>query len=529
MTVRLFWFLLPLVGCNGILGQVPARPTLSIGPCFIWAEQGTQVDVPFTVDRTNVQRLTVHATSLPEGVTATDVVLASDASSGTLTLTASSAATLGATSSAIIQLLEATQVDDEAPLMVGVSGAPGTLDTTWGGTGVVKLPPLVNPTSNYVVDVDSQGRIVVAGTLVISDSDVRIVIARYNTDGALDDTFGDDGASSRLGYTVFNPGWATQSTFSTTPVAVRVDSEDRIVVANTRGAGHCYAELGRWTASGAQDQDFKRFSTFEMNGTQFCGAAADLTIQPDGQIVLLAYWNFHDGMESLVQILDASDGSPTGTYHLVLDPSGTLTDQRMTQMVAVAVDDRGGFVMGGRQYSGTNWAGSGPGFGVIARLGDDGQRDASFGKNAYASWDSSVASMFYDVAIDPISKSIFGVGENEDASLATIARLDGTTGQPAGFGQKTLVTCPGGTGSVLTQVMFDCHDRIVATGPCGKDNVGYIASVRMSTDGVMDASWGTSGMSLVPGNSRGAKLGADGRLYVVGENDFTGAVWRLWP
>jgi hypothetical protein len=106
-------------------------------------------------------------------------------------------------------------------------------------------------------------------------------------------------------------------------------------------------------------------------------------------------------------------------------------------------------------------------------------------------------------------------------------RVRASSGQPAGFGQLPLDVCPGGTAQDLTQVMVDCRSRIIATGPCPKDGLAHIATVRTSIDGVVDTQFGAGG--LVQGNPRGAKLAPDERIYVVGDSDTTAAIWRFWP
>jgi uncharacterized delta-60 repeat protein len=492
----------------------------------VWVPQSSQTDVPFSVNRTFAGALTVHATSLPDGVTAKDVVLSGDEASGSLTLVASSASTLAATSDTTIELLENAQVDDQATITVGVSGLPGTLDTTWGKSGVVTLPPLGNPTSGYVLDVDSHGRVVYASTLVSSNSDVDIVIARYNTDGSLDTTFGD----KQSGYTLYWPLTSANDKVPTEPLGLRVDSQDRIVMTDSRydpAQLLCATDVRRFTASGAIDTSFPYYER-TVNGTGFCGAPAGLTILPSGEIVVLAnYWDAN-GMEALLQLFDPSSGAPTTTYHLELLTGSSSSNQHLTQMFDFAVDDRGGFVLGGRLYSGSGWVPTNaPIYGAIARVGADGQRDNSFATNAYTTYDPSVSQIFWHVAIDPASKDIIGVGENADETHAVIVRLDGTTGQPAGFGQLPLDVCPGGTAQDLTQVMVDCRSRIIATGPCPKDGLAHIATVRTSIDGVVDTQFGSAG--LVQGNPRGAKLAPDERIYVVGDSDTTAAIWRFWP
>lgn len=527
MTVRFpVWLLLSFTGCNCILGQEPPRPTLSMCNCIVWVPQGSHVDLPFTVNRTSSGPLTVHATSLPAGVTASDVTLANDESSGALTLSASSTATLGATSAATFELVEAAQIDDEATLTVGVSGVPGTPDTTWGNGGVVTLPLGDCPTANYVVDIDSQGRILAGGTCVESDTVVDLLIARYLPDtGALDTTFG----AQHVGYVLPYPGPSVNNEEATYPVGLRVDAQDRIVMANARDdpQQHAIAEVRRWNANGVADT-FHIYSD-QVNGTGYSGVPSGLVLQPDGQIVLLADWHCDGGLETLLQTL-ANDGAPESTDHITL-VSGTLSSQHFTEMLDVALDDRGGFVLGGRQYDGANWvAGNGPINGAIARVGADGLRDMSFGTNAYVSYDPTFTTIFWHVTIDPTSKDIFAVGADSSETHGSLVRLDGTTGQPSGFGQMTLDACPGGTSQALTQVMVDSRSRIVATGPCAKDGVANIGNARVSFDGALDTHYGSAGgVGLTPGNPRGAKLAADDRLYVVGEIDGAAAVWRFWP
>jgi hypothetical protein len=493
--------------------------------CIVWVPQGSHVDVPFTVNRTSDGPLTLHATALPDGVTANDVTLANDESSGAITLTASSSATLGEMGPSTFELLENAQVDDQAMLTVGVSGTPGTPDTTWGDNGVVTMPTLTTcPTAYYVVDIDSQGRVIAGGTCVESESVVDLLVARYLPEtGALDTTFG----SQRVGYILPYPGPSNTSAI-TFPVGLRIDSQDRVVLANERNdpQQHEIAEVRRYGVNGAPDA-FKIYSD-QVNGTGYNGYGTGLVLEPDGQIVLLAAWYCDGGMETLLQTL-ATDGTPESTYHIAL-VSSSIGSQHFTEMYDVAMDDRGGFVLGGSQYDGADWKpGNGPIDGAIARVGADGLRDMSFGTNAYTSYDPSFASAFYHVAIDPVSKSIIGVGEDYNATHGSIVRLDGTTGQASGFGQMTVDACPGGTSQALTQVMVDERSRIIATGPCNKDGATHVGIVRTSIDGVLDTQFGSVANAPTLGNPRGARRAADGRIYVVGEIDSTAAIWRFWP
>ena len=87
------------------------------------------------------------------------------------------------------------------PLPDHAQAAAGDLDPTFGIGGKVMTDFVAGPatfeTANDVV-IQSDGKIVAAGTGFSSPtSDVDFIVARYNTDGSLDATFGNGGTSQR--------------------------------------------------------------------------------------------------------------------------------------------------------------------------------------------------------------------------------------------------------------------------------------------------------------------------------------------
>ena len=72
--------------------------------------------------------------------------------------------------------------------------APGDLDPTFGGGGIVATRVAVRETSGAMaVAIQADGRIVAAGGTQGSDGE-RFAIVRYEVDGHLDGTFGTTGA-----------------------------------------------------------------------------------------------------------------------------------------------------------------------------------------------------------------------------------------------------------------------------------------------------------------------------------------------
>jgi len=71
--------------------------------------------------------------------------------------------------------------------------ADGTFDTTFGTNGIVRTPIGTGEDIGNAMVLQPDGRIVVAGTAVITDNRHDFAIARYTNTGALDPTFGTGG------------------------------------------------------------------------------------------------------------------------------------------------------------------------------------------------------------------------------------------------------------------------------------------------------------------------------------------------
>ena len=71
--------------------------------------------------------------------------------------------------------------------------ADGTLDTTFGGDGRVTTDFTPTEDGVYGVAIQADGKIVASGDAGVRSTDSRFAVARYNADGTLDTSFGGDG------------------------------------------------------------------------------------------------------------------------------------------------------------------------------------------------------------------------------------------------------------------------------------------------------------------------------------------------
>ena len=101
--------------------------------------------------------------------------------------------------------------------------APGDLDPTFGGDGVVRTDLTPDEDYGFAVTIQPDGKIVVAGEQGLGGPNPRFAIVRYETDGSLDPSFGGGDGRATIDFT---PGYDV-------PYAVRIQANGKIVVAGT--------------------------------------------------------------------------------------------------------------------------------------------------------------------------------------------------------------------------------------------------------------------------------------------------------
>jgi uncharacterized delta-60 repeat protein len=394
----------------------------------------------------------------------------------------------------------ATQSDGKLVVVGGslIEGAPpgtsrfalvrynpdGTLDPTFGGSGIVKLQ---HPTSLYpwakAVAIQPDGKIVVAGG--------NSLVARYNPDGTLDAGFGNGGLtlvtfpSGRKG----KPGQYVNANFRD----MAIQSDGKIVlVGNSDWAGWA---IGRLNPNGSLDPTFGNGGRVTLESTG--GWAFAVALQPvqmgtttedrilvGGSAVAGASQQGDEDFAVMrftpAGIIDSTFG-PTG--------SGSVLTQFCTEQDRVsglALDAVGNIVAGGfAKFNGTdNFA--------IARYSPNGVLDTSFG--------------------DPSS------GTNQEGKTIVSLMAADSTG-------NDLLLQPDG--------------KVIVTGTAEEASLRYYFGLaRFNADGTLDTTFGTGGVVVTdfgPGKSQGFKgaIQSDGKIVLVGTVDTNGTgynfgVARYW-
>ena len=148
----------------------------------------------------------------------------------------------------------------------------GSLDNTFGTNGTARnyIPGGDNSQDDaFSVAIQSDGKIVAAGASASHmNSDFAFALARYNADGTLDNTFGTNGTVR----SVIGSGSDDQA------YSVAIQSDGRIVAAgfSTGGSGNAFS-LASYNTDGSLD------NTFGTNGTTTNYSAAE-TVLMTGQV-----------------------------------------------------------------------------------------------------------------------------------------------------------------------------------------------------------------------------------------------------
>jgi uncharacterized delta-60 repeat protein len=246
----------------------------------------------------------------------------------------------------------------------------GTLDNTFGSEGKVTTDFFGASDFGKAIALQPDGKFVVAGYAFLSGGSVDIAVARYNSDGSLDTSFGTSGkAIANFG----NPGGEGR--------AVIIQPDGKIVVAGIAPNAQDFA-LVRFDSNGALDASFgvNGRVTTDFNGfTDFANA---LVLQADGKLVAAGFANDSNGSRDIALARYNSNGSLDTSF----GAGGKVTTDffgNLDQANGLALEPSGKILAAGYAL-GSN--GNAFDFGVV-RYNVDGSLDSSFGSTGKATTD----------------------------------------------------------------------------------------------------------------------------------------------
>jgi uncharacterized delta-60 repeat protein len=336
----------------------------------------------------------------------------------------------------------------------------GSLDTTFDDDGIVVTDIAGGVDNGYAMAIQSDGKIIVAGSTASGENN-DFAVVRYNTDGSLDTSFDTDGK-------------VITDLSSSYDIArgVAIQSDGKIVVAGATVVPVTSLDFGvvRYDTNGALDSTFGNGGKFTANLADGDFPLSDsgnaVAIQSDGKIVVVGS-SWFDPFTKFAMIRCNSNGT--------LDTSFG-TGGRVTSLLgngydfatAVEVQNDGKILVAG---------GIGlPSRATLVRYTSSGALDGSFGAGGIANNPSGVVlnGVAYSLFLQDNGKILLGGSGSYGISGGdfTVARYN-SSGQL----EERAVTPIGPQGDTVYGIGLQTDGRIVAAGASQMPAVGNAFSV----------------------------------------------------
>jgi len=385
-----------------------------------------------------------------------------------------------------------------------VIAAPTDLDPTFGNGGkVVSSPDGSQSIFGYAIALQPDGKIVMAGSRASSvPSPSEFVVARYNSDGSLDTTFG-------------NNGWSSVTFDGNSGIAVSVDiqPDGKIVIGGTVGnfaPGVQMRDFGivRFNPNGSLDASFDgdgklTISFNDILGSVYLESLSVLKVANDGKIVAAgqALNSTVDDKFIVARInADGSLDSTFGTNGKFADQAGISNQDRISDLVILP---DGKIVVVGTLLTVVG------NYRTAIKYNTSGAREWTYqqGVNGVTSGEA-----LNGIAALPDGKFIV-VGKRSGKIAAIRLNANGTA--DATF--SNTATMPSGE---VYSVAIQPDGKIVANVLVNGSNSSF-SLIRYNTDGSLDSGFGNSGIvntSVTNGQDVGRKLliQPDGKFLVGG-------------
>ncbi|MDX3248117.1 calcium-binding protein [Streptomyces sp. ME18-1-4] len=384
--------------------------------------------------------------------------------------------------------------------------APGDLDPTFGTGGKV----ITNfGGTDFATSVQADGKIVAAGFTSAGGAN-DFALARYNTNGSLDTTFGTGGkVTTDFGGT--NDG----------AHAVAVQPDGKIVAAGQSGSGFTLDfALARYNTDGSLDTTFGTGGKVTTSFGASFNQAFGVVLQTDGKIVAAGTTNAGAGDDFAVARYntDGSLDTSFGTGGLVTTDFGTGSSDEAS---GVALQSDGKIVLAGSSDSG------GTEDFALARYNTDGSLDTTFGTGGKVTTSFGGNEFADGVVVQTDGKIVAAgftnAGGTQDFALARY-NTDGSLDTTFGTGGK-IVTNFGGD-DVALGVALQTDGKIVAAGFTNAGGTQDFALARYNTDGSLDTCFGTGGKVITNfgGTDRadGVTVQTDGKIVAAGRSNAGG-------
>jgi uncharacterized delta-60 repeat protein len=321
--------------------------------------------------------------------------------------------------------------------------ADGTIDTSFGNGGISGVsiggsgPVTVGKDDNALDHVGTtlalaDGKFLFLGSRLITEAGGHQVVSRYNADGSLDSSFGDQGTTT-LTWTSMAVAPGTAVWVGGGPTEMLLQNDGKILVTRSTGVGAASdLQIVRLTSDGQLDQGFGDHGVVTIAGA---GEPGGMVLQADGKIVVAAqpYEKDSDTTFSHPYSTDLvrlnADGSLDGTFG-----TGGQNIQSLGGGIGyvhqLILDANGKILLLG------DLNGNG---GYIARYNADGSLDTTFGNQGKQLLDNQTNSMLMDDEGRIVTLGIKSVDSGKREAVFS-QRVEADGGLDTGYGVNGVAT-----------------------------------------------------------------------------------------
>ncbi len=284
---------------------------------------------------------------------------------------------------------------DYSDFAVARFNADGSLDASFDSDGMVTTAFCSNCVSEiYGIGIQSDGKIVAIGENYDDDNwDMDFALARYDTNGALDATFGNNGISlQKFG------------SYDDEAHAIEFLPGDKFYVVGVMYKNSTEKDnfaLARFDTDGTYDASFNGNGKIDTDfGNGNYDSADDIAIQSDGKIVLVGY--SYDGSDKDFAVARYnSDGSLDASF----DSDGKVTTDiygtgHEDVAKSVVIQPDGKIVVAGWHYTGSEYDLA------VVRYNSDGSLDTGFDTDGIVTTDVSLHDQAYALALQSDGKIV---------------------------------------------------------------------------------------------------------------------------
>lgn len=405
--------------------------------------------------------------------------------------------------------------------------AAGDLDAAFGSGGKLVSDLYGQSEVANAIALQGDGKFVVAGYTTTTTASQRadFALARYNSDGSLDTTFGSAGKV----VTDFDATHRDQAN------AVAIQSDGKIIAAgftsflgSDDNTDYAFA-LARYHANGALDLSFGNAGKVVTNLSNPSGfnvyyreSINAIAIQNDGRIVATgtAFLNIAQSMD-FTTIRYNTDGSIDNSFgvngRVFTNFINTNPSEPNDAAGEIVIQNNGKIIVAGRVHHLAFDYG-------VARYNNDGSVDSTFGQGgqittAIPRQASGNAGKETAMAVQSDGKIVLGgFIQNNGANQFALSRYEANGNFDTTFGNGGQVVVP--LSGTIRAVKIQSDGRIIAAGT-SSENSGDFRLARFNTDGSLDENFmgGSSVTTDFSGNADqlfAAAMQSDGKLIAVG-------------